>query len=65
MTLHLTSCHSAAAPSDPELRELASKLSVGRKIVSADGPFYIPFHVATGTRDAGIVVEVLRRVAGA
>jgi hypothetical protein len=65
MTLHLTTCHNAHPfPCDSEIKELARRLAHGRRIDSADGPFFVPFIVQSGSRDAGVVVAVLGRAVG-
>ena len=62
MTLHLTSCRHADL-SEYELRELARRLERGDNDYMKDGGGK-PVHIRFGTREAGIVVDALRRVAG-
>jgi hypothetical protein len=63
--LHLTFCHNAHPhPTDSEIAELARRLERGRRIDSADGPFFVPFIVQSGSRDAGVVAAVLGRAVG-
>jgi hypothetical protein len=63
--LHLTTCHNAHPfPRDSEITGLALKLTVGRRIESADGPFFLSFMVESGSREAGVVAAVLGRAVG-
>jgi hypothetical protein len=63
--LRLTNCDNAHPfPCDSEIKELALKLTVGRRIESADGPFFLTFTVESGSREAGVVAAVLGRAVG-